>query len=121
MSSKHAAQLTVLNTLRKSITPQSSWTDKDEFLDVIYWMRQIVGLITGIFWGLLPLRGATAISLFFIVNCSAVYLYSSVFQRIDEEEHGGYGEILKEGLMTTFATFMIVWIVFFDRFYGPVF
>ena len=34
-------------------------------------------------------------------------MYSSNFQQIDDEEMGGYGEILKEGLMTSFASFLV--------------
>ncbi len=110
-----------MDTIRKAFTPESTWEDKDEFLDVIYWMRQAVGLLTGIIWGLLPLKGALAISLFFCVNFAAVYLYSSVFQKVDEDEYGGHGELFKEGLMTAFATFMIFWLCLYDGLYGPIY
>lgn len=30
---------------------------QEEFLDVIYWARQALGVILGIVWGLLPLKG----------------------------------------------------------------
>jgi hypothetical protein len=36
-----------------------------------------------------------------------VYLYFTSFQKVDEEEYGGMTEILKEGLMTSFATFLV--------------
>lgn len=36
---------------------------KDEFLDVIYWERQIIGLIAGVLWGLLPLKGLFGLGL----------------------------------------------------------
>lgn len=66
-------------TLKKATTKNSEWPDKvkktyillngknikclfvwfiqDEFLDVIYWARQIIGLIAGLLWGFLPLKG----------------------------------------------------------------
>lgn len=81
-------------------------------------MRQVVGLITGILWGVLPVRGAFGISSFFFINCLFVYLYAVMFQCVDDEEYGGYGEIVKEGLLTAFATFLVVWVVFYDFFYG---
>ena len=31
---------------------------QEEFLDVIYWMRQVVSLVAGITWGIIPLTGA---------------------------------------------------------------
>ena len=36
-----------------------------------------------------------------------VYIYFNTFQRVDEEEYGGITEILKEGLMTSFSSFMV--------------
>ena len=36
-----------------------------------------------------------------------VYYYTNNFQEIDEDEYGGITEILKEGLMTSFATFVV--------------
>lgn len=36
---------------------------QDEFLDVIYWSRQVLGIIIGIIWGTIPLQGFTAIAL----------------------------------------------------------
>ncbi|CDI97009.1 Rab5 interacting [Echinococcus multilocularis] len=118
---KNLSQSGLLATLHKSIRPQSSWTDKDEFLDTVYWMRQFVGLIIGTLWGSLPIKGALGISSFFFINCIFVYLYAAVFQRVDEEEYGGYSEIIKEGLMTTFATFLVVWVVVYDMLYGTKF
>jgi hypothetical protein len=36
---------------------------QEEFLDVIYWIRQALGIIVGIFWGLIPLKGFIALLL----------------------------------------------------------
>lgn len=36
-----------------------------------------------------------------------VYLYTTSYQNVDDEEYGGMGEILKEGMMSSFATFMV--------------
>jgi len=37
---------------------------QDQFLDVVYWLRQIIGLIIGIIWGVLPLKGILGILLY---------------------------------------------------------
>jgi hypothetical protein len=34
-------------------------------------------------------------------------VYAITFQKIDEEEYGGIWEVLKEGLMTSFSTFLV--------------
>lgn len=36
---------------------------QEEFLDVIYWARQAIGIIIGIVWGLIPLKGFIALLL----------------------------------------------------------
>lgn len=35
---------------------------QDEFLDVIYWFRQIIAVILGIIWGVVPLKGFVGIA-----------------------------------------------------------
>jgi len=30
---------------------------QDEFLDVVYWFRQIIAVILGVIWGVAPLKG----------------------------------------------------------------
>ena len=41
----------------RAITGKSEWPDKEEFLDVIYWLRQIVGLVLGLIWGTFAFQG----------------------------------------------------------------
>lgn len=36
---------------------------KDEFLDAIYWIRQVIGAILGVIWGILALKGFSGILL----------------------------------------------------------
>ncbi|KAL5021985.1 hypothetical protein ScPMuIL_001140 [Solemya velum] len=106
--------------LSKAFTPESNWTDKDEFLDVIYWFRQILGVVLGIVWGILPLKGFLGLLLFFVVNLGLMYMYYASFQRVDEEEFGGTSEILKEGLMTSFSAFLVAWIIFYSALYSDL-
>lgn len=44
---------------------------------------------------------------FFIINVAIVYIYYNTFQKVDEEEYGGLSEILKEGLLTSFSSFLV--------------
>ena len=77
-------------------------------MDVIYWLRQVVGIFLGLIWGVIPLTGMFGLVLFFLFNAGCIYLYSSVFQKIDDEEYGGIFEIAcKEGFMTSFAGFLV--------------
>ncbi|KAG8446229.1 hypothetical protein GDO86_013902 [Hymenochirus boettgeri] len=97
----------------KALRRDSSWDDKDEFLDVIYWFRQILAIILGVIWGIIPLKGFIGIAIFCLINAGVLYLYFSSFQQIDEEEYGGTWELTKEGFMTSFALFMVVWVIFY--------
>lgn len=44
---------------------------------------------------------------FLLTNCFITYLYTTTYQNVDDEEYGGMTEILKEGMMSSFATFMV--------------
>lgn len=55
-----------------------------------------------------------ALALFGALSCGATYLYCINFQGVDEEEYGGVWELLKEGFMTSFASFLVVWIIIYN-------
>ncbi|XP_047026497.1 respirasome Complex Assembly Factor 1 [Helicoverpa zea] len=98
---------------KRALVANAEWPDKEEFLDVIYWMRQAMGIVLGLVWGLLPLKGFLGLLLFVIVNAAVIYFYVNNFQNIDEEEYGGMWEITKEGFMTSFAGFLVTWIIIY--------
>ncbi|KAK2825621.1 hypothetical protein Q7C36_019548 [Tachysurus vachellii] len=97
----------------KALRSRALWDDKDEFLDVVYWFRQIIAIILGVIWGIVPLKGFLGIAIFCVVNAGVLYVYFSSFQQVDEEEYGGTWELTKEGFMTSFALFLVVWIIFY--------
>jgi len=105
---------TIMDTLSKSLTAEAEWLDKDEFLDVIYWLRQIMGVCLGIIWGVLHIKGVLGLVGFLAVNTIITYVYFNAFQKVDEEEYGGITEILKEGLMTSFSSFLVAWIIVYS-------
>ena len=92
------------------LTPASKWEDKDEFLDTIYYARQVLGILLGIVWGLIPMRGAAGLASFALINAGSLYVYSNNYQCVDEEEFGGALEMVKEGFLTSFAGFLVSWI-----------
>ncbi|XP_076030093.1 GEL complex subunit OPTI [Oratosquilla oratoria] len=98
----------------RMVTSNSQWPDKDEFLDVIYWSRQVLGIILGLIWGFIPLKGFIGLFLFCILNAAIMYFYASSFQSVDEEEYGGMWELTKEGFITSFAGFLVMWIIMYS-------
>ncbi|KAJ2944133.1 hypothetical protein O0L34_g18102 [Tuta absoluta] len=103
---------------KKAFTSNQEWPDKEEFLDVIYWMRQALGIVLGLCWGLMPFKGFVGLLLFVAINAGIIYLYVNNFQTIDEEEYGGMWEITKEGFMTSFAGFLVTWIIVYTGLHG---
>lgn len=101
----------ISTTITKALASQSSWPDKEEFLDVIYWLRQIVGVLLGLAWGVIAIQGVVGIFLFGAINAGLLYLYFSGYQSVDEEEYGGVWELTKEGFVTSFASFLVMWII----------
>jgi len=78
---------------------------------VLYWLRQILGLICGLIWGVLPLQGFLGLALFCLGSSAVVYVYFQSFQAVDEDDFGGVSELVKEGFMTSFAGFLVTWII----------
>merc|ERR1711962_1021781 len=58
-------------TIGKAFTAKSSWPDKDEFLDVIYWLRQVLGVVLGLLWGVAAIKGVVGLALFAALNAVA--------------------------------------------------
>ena len=93
----------------------TAWEDKGEFLDVIYWSRQIIAVVLGVIWGVLPLRGFLGRAGFCLISAGVLYPHFSNYRQTDEEEYGSTLELTKEGFMTSFALFVVVWILFYTN------
>jgi uncharacterized membrane protein (DUF485 family) len=82
--------------------------DQEQFLDVIYWGRQIFAIIIGILWGYLGWTGFFGLASFTAVNSLIVYIYAVNFNEDTDEE---MTEFVKEGFMTALSCFMVSWIL----------
>ncbi|XP_072976738.1 uncharacterized protein [Typha angustifolia] len=97
----------------KLLDPEASW-DKDQLGDVLHWIRQVVGLICGLLWGAVPLVGAIWILVFVALSSGIIYGYYTYVLKIDEEEFGGHGALLQEGLFASFSLFLLSWILVYS-------
>lgn len=85
------------------------WEDKDEVLDAVYWCRQVLAILMGLVWGFLGITGFVGIVSFSILNSIAAYaIANNTGYDFDPDENF---LSVKEGFMTTFATFLVSWIV----------
>ncbi|TVU18331.1 hypothetical protein EJB05_34421 [Eragrostis curvula] len=99
--------------LARYLDPEASW-DKDQLLDAVHWIRQVLGLICGLLWGAVPLVGAVWIALFLAISTGIVYWYYTYVLKIDEEEYGGHGALLQEGLFASFTLFLLSWTLVYS-------
>ena len=106
------------NLWKKAFTRNSSWADKDELLDVVYWSRQILAVVLGVIFGLFPLIGVVGILLYCGTTTLLMNFYVSEFQKQDLEDYGGFFELAKEGFMSAFASFLVVWIIVYSSFHA---
>ncbi|WVZ95818.1 hypothetical protein U9M48_041534 [Paspalum notatum var. saurae] len=99
--------------LARYLDPEAS-LDKDQLLDAVHWIRQAVGLICGLVWGAVPLVGAVWIALFLVISTGIIYWYYAYLLKIDEEEYGGHGALLQEGLFASFTLFLLSWTLVYS-------
>ncbi|CAF1212232.1 unnamed protein product [Adineta ricciae] len=123
-SSRNAPKLTATSSeqisiafIKRALTPKATWTHKEEFLDAVYWLRQVLSIIIGVILGILSVKGFMGILAFGVVSSLIVFIYATNIQNVDPEEYGGIAEIIKEGFMTAFATFLVSWVVLYSTFY----
>lgn len=96
---------------RRAFSPESDWPDKDELLDVIYWIRQAFGAIAGLVWGIAGLYGVFSLGIFIALSAGLIHLYTANYQRADMDELGGSWEVAKEGFVGSMATFLVSWMI----------
>ena len=72
--------MSTVDLVKKVFTQGADWPDKEQFLDVIYWGRQILGIILGLVWGLLPMKGFVGLVLFGALSAGIVYVWFTAVQ-----------------------------------------
>ncbi|CAK0785251.1 hypothetical protein CVIRNUC_008457 [Coccomyxa viridis] len=100
----------LLLLFRKASSHTGAPWDKEDLLDVLHWMRQLLAVVAGCVWGVLPLTGLYAFLGFLALCLLLPYLWYQS-QRIDEEEFGGHQALAGEGLAPALASFVLVWII----------
>nr|XP_043635320.1 respirasome Complex Assembly Factor 1 [Erigeron canadensis] len=99
--------------LAKLFDPDASW-DKDQLGDVLHWIRQIVALICGLLWGAIPLVGGIWLVAFLLISSGIIYGYYAIILKVDEDELGGHGALLQEGLFASVTLFLLAWTLVYS-------
>eukprot|EP00741_Cyanophora_paradoxa_P024448 tig00022075_g23605.t1 len=94
----------------KALQRNQTW-GKDELLDVVYWFRQIVGVVLGIAFGIAGVQGALGNIGFWVLSTVSGLVYYALYLGIDEEDFGGRWKLMQEGAMPAYASFLTLWIL----------
>lgn len=86
---------------------------KDDILDALYWIRQVLALVAGPLAGLTGRQGVSTFALFVTSACSAGLSWARALG-VDEEDLGGMAPLLGEGLSQSVALFVLLWVVTFS-------
>ncbi|KAM0996220.1 hypothetical protein ACFX2I_006216 [Malus domestica] len=97
----------------KLLDPEASW-DKDQLGDVLHWIRQAMALACGLLWGAIPLVGGIWFVIFLVISTGIIYGYYAMVLKVDEEDFGGHGALLQEGLFASITLFLLAWILVYS-------
>ncbi|KAK1394192.1 Respirasome Complex Assembly Factor [Heracleum sosnowskyi] len=97
----------------KLFDSDASW-DMDQLGDVLHWIRQIVAILCGLIWGAIPLVGGIWIVIFLVLSSAIVYCYYAMLLKVDEEDFGGRGALLQEGLFASITLFLLTWTLVYS-------
>ncbi|CAI9297961.1 unnamed protein product [Lactuca saligna] len=108
----HSSHVSPLK-FEKLFDPEAFW-DKDQLGDALHWIRQIVALVCGLIWGSVPLVGGIWIVVFLLISSGIIYGYYAIILKVDEEEFGGHGSLLQEGLFASITLFLLAWTLVYS-------
>merc|ERR1712137_1481591 len=97
---------------QKALQSNAEWS-KDELLDVVAAVKQVVAVLIGVVFGLIPLMGSTGIISFFVLNVAITFFYYTRFLNVDDEEFGRF-PLIQEGMFPSFALFLLSWITVYN-------
>uniref|UniRef100_A0A061RYM4 Rab5-interacting family protein n=2 Tax=Tetraselmis sp. GSL018 TaxID=582737 RepID=A0A061RYM4_9CHLO len=94
------------------VSGERPW-EKDALLDTIHWLRQLISVVAGVACGILGLTGAYPVMTFLAACGGAGFVFYRSF-RIDEDDYGGHGALMMEGMGQAFSLFLVLWICIFS-------
>lgn len=99
----------------KALVCNGQW-DKDsfpEFGDVVYWIRQGIGLGVGILCGVIPFTGIMGFLTFLVAMITIPYFYYTNYSNINIDDFGPKA-MLSEGITQSFGVFLLTWIIVYS-------
>lgn len=75
----------------------------------MFWIREILAIFLGIFWGYFQFQGSVAIVGYVFLTAFLAFIYYAKYLKVDEESVGRW-DLLVEGFAPAFGTFLLCWI-----------
>jgi len=108
---KPADSSTTTSLWAKATNPNTPWV-KEELHDVVYWARQVLGLVCGLVWGIIPMTGYIGNLSYMGLSALVLFLYYSKYLKgVDVE---WYWPLVQEGFFTAYALFLVTWILSYN-------
>ncbi|GAM17178.1 hypothetical protein SAMD00019534_003530 [Acytostelium subglobosum LB1] len=108
---KEIVERSQLFLLRNAFNTDIEFTTK-EMRNNVHWLRQIIAVLIGILFGLIPVKGLYGLAGFFIVNAGFTTIYYSKFLEVEDADTKW--ELFQEGFMPSFACFLVSWIISYN-------
>ncbi|PXF46289.1 hypothetical protein BWQ96_03945 [Gracilariopsis chorda] len=88
----------------------------EDAIAAAHWIRQILGIVVGIVYGLIQLTGFTGIMSFFTLALMLPTTLMSIFHELDFDEINKHNNIQTEGLFPAMALFVLSWTLSYTVF-----
>lgn len=108
-------QLSPIELIQKLIRKGETWEKKD-LLNAIYWMKLLVSLSMGLILGFVGISNGMFGNMTYIITIAIGFQFviSSVFQIDVESILGNGSSAITEGLVPTYAAFLLMWILAYN-------
>ena len=104
---------------KKAFVMDGNW-DKDtfeEFPEVVYWIRNAIGLITGLICGYYAVQGIIGFIAFAISIFGIPFIYYARYANVNVDDFG-QTELLTVGVQAGFGLFLLSWIGAFSFYHS---
>ena len=92
--------------------------NKDTLKDGIYWWKIVVSVFMGTVLGIFGIRGAVGNVFYIFISFIGINVYVSNYLEVDQETlFGNPSTAMTEGMMPSYAGFLLAWSLFYTLFH----
>jgi hypothetical protein len=108
-------KITLQEIFTKATTPDANWNKSNfkQFPDVVFFIRQLIGLSMGILFGFSSTIGVLGVPIFLVVNCIIPFLYYARYINVDIDDFGAT-ELGSAGFQSSFGLFILGWTIMYS-------